>query len=106
MPNSLEKTSAEAGFDPGHDRSGQHASRVNLSQIESAHRVVPVELYSIEAQRAFKRRFDLMQVNLYHVLVRSSPQVPRGLVAEAEGRVRSQLEKSAGILNDAATRAE
>jgi hypothetical protein len=67
---------------------------------------VSAELYSIEAQRTFIRRFDLMQVNLHHVLVHGGSRAPRSSVSETEERIRSQLEKSAGILNNAAARAE
>jgi len=108
MPNFPKNTSdeAEAGSDPGHDRPRQRVGRVDLSQIESAHRVVPTELCSIEAQHAFKRRFDLMQVNLHHVLVRGGFGLSSGTLAEAEERIRSQLEKAEDILNDAAERTE
>jgi hypothetical protein len=68
MSNSQNKTSTETSSASGQDRLREHVSRVDLSQIESVHRDVSAELYSIEAQHAFKRRFYLMQVNLYHVL--------------------------------------
>lgn len=106
MTNSPKKIFAEAGSNPRQDRLRQHVSRVDLSQIESAHRVVSAELYSLEAQRTFMRRFDLMQVNLHHVLVHGRSRAPQSLVSEAEERIRSQLEKSVGILNNAAALAE
>lgn len=91
---------------PPNDDRPKRSSRVNLSNIESAHRLVPIELHSDEAQHAFKRRFYMMQLNVNELLVHGFNRLPHSVVEEARELMRLQLEKSAATLNGAAIEAE
>lgn len=83
----------------------QRSSRVNLSKIESASRIVSTVLHSDEAQRAFLRSFDKMQLDLDNLRRRRNRFSP-SILAEAERLIRVQIEKSTATLIGVTAQAE